>query len=66
MTILGAMLLGCLTVVEGNEHQKGMYLRNIDVHDGLLLENLGMHTKVQGSRILHNEREDFCRFHKRV
>ena len=41
-----AGLFDCL----GGIDRKGMYIRNLDAHDGLLLENLGIHTKQQGSK----------------
>ncbi|HUC38966.1 MAG TPA: hypothetical protein VL944_02450 [Candidatus Acidoferrum sp.] len=48
----------------GGMDKKGMYLRNIDVHDGLLLENLGMHTKVQGSKSYIMNEKAFVSFIK--
>jgi hypothetical protein len=36
--------------VSGGRDRKGLYIRNIDSKDALLLENLGVHTMVQGSK----------------
>ena len=34
----------------GGIDRKGMFIRNLDAHDSLLLENIGIHTMVQGSK----------------
>ena len=34
----------------GGIDRKGLFIRKIDVHDGLVLEDLGVHTRVQGSK----------------
>lgn len=34
----------------GGFDKKGMFIRDIGVHDGLLLEDLGIHTRVQGGK----------------
>lgn len=34
----------------GGADRKGMFIRKLDVHDGLLLEDLGIHTRVQGGK----------------
>jgi hypothetical protein len=34
----------------GGMDRKGLFIRKIDVHDGLVLEDLGVHTRVQGSK----------------
>ncbi len=41
----------------GGMDRKGIYIRNMDSHDGLLLENLGVHTHQQGSKsYIQNEK----------
>ncbi len=34
----------------GGMDRKGIFIRNLDAHDGLLLENIGIHTRAQGSK----------------
>ncbi|MCL4378960.1 MAG: hypothetical protein M1160_04435 [Candidatus Marsarchaeota archaeon] len=45
----GSYLAGLFDCIGGFD-RKGMFIRNLEAHDALLMENLGMHLKHQGSK----------------
>ncbi len=52
----GSYLAGLFDCAGGMD-RKGMYIKGMDPHDGLLMENLGVHTHQQGSKsYIQNEK----------
>ncbi len=45
----GSYLAGLFDCIGGFD-RKGMFIRNLEAHDALLMENLGVHLKHQGSK----------------